>query len=160
MAKLKETGKLAGIANVIPHQFIISDLIFGIRKRFAKNKKASSYRVISEISLSEIGTIYNDKKFTKNHNIDLVIIDAKSRDIVFIIEIERTGKSRKITENKMLECLTNIPTIQEAFIITIGVNSKPTFEKVELERKKLVFKATTSKCEFIDYILATSFISY
>lgn len=109
MAKLKETGKLAGIANVIPHQFIISDLIFGIRKRFAKNKKASSYRVISEISLSEIGTIYNDKKFTKNHNIDLVIIDAKSRDIVFIIEIERTGKSRKITENKMLECLTNNP---------------------------------------------------
>ena len=84
MAKLKETGKLAGIANVIPHQFIISDLIFGIRKRFAKNKKASAYRVISEISLSEIGTIYNDKKFTKNHNIDLVIIDAKSRDIVFI----------------------------------------------------------------------------
>ena len=160
MAKQKTSGKLAGIANIIPHQFVISDLIFGIRKRFAKEKKASLYRVISEISLSSIGGIYNEKKFTKDHNIDLVIIDSKTRDILFIVEIERLGKSRKNSENKMLECLTHIPTIQEAFIITIGINSKPTFEKVELKSKKLVITPTTSKSDFVGYSLATSFVSH
>ena len=100
MAKLKETEKLAGIANVIPHQFIISDLIFGIRKRFAKNKKASSYRVISEISL--IG-------------FPVTIIDEKKRAI--IIPIHNLSVLLKIIlRNEAIITKKTIMTIDKKFI--------------------------------------------
>lgn len=150
-----ESGKLAGTGNVLPHQYIISDLIFYARKKL-KNTK---YKVLSEISISQIGTVYTDKKFTVNHNIDFVIFDAKTQKIVFIAEVERTGRGKNQTLKKLKECLTNIPTIEEAYTISFDVNLKIIISRYEIVKGKLEVVSTSSDSAFLGYNLKRSFVS-
>lgn len=93
-------NNLAGVGNHINHQIIISDLIFGIRKKFAREHE-DKYYVISEVSISELG--YKTKKFSHNHNIDLVIAEKGSNEktLHFILEIEKGKNTKKDTEKKL-----------------------------------------------------------
>lgn len=146
---------LGGPGNVLPHQYIISDLIFSARKML----KVKEYKVLSEISISQIGSTYNDKKFTVNHNIDFVIFDAKTNKIVFIVEVERTGRGKNQTLKKLKECLTNIPTIKEAYTISFDMNLKIIIERYEIVKGKLEVVSHSSDSVFLGYNLKRSFVS-
>ena len=161
MATTKNKSKgLSGVGNKAYHQYIISDLIFGVRKKFVKDKKASKFSVLSEISLSQIGYETTKDHFSKDHNIDFVVIDEENKDLLFIAEIEREGVKITSTLKKIEECLKQIPTIKEAYIIKFDGAGKTTFELYTIKNKKL--KKTVmknSKSEFLGISLKNCFVS-
>jgi len=156
---MKNKSTLAGIGNKPIHQYIISDLIFAIRKKLVAKKIASKYGVLSEITLSEIGYETTSYNFSKNHNIDIVVIEKKSGDILFLAEIEREGMTITSTKTKIAECLKTIPTIREAFIIKFTMSGDTSFELCELVKGKLVCTTTSSTSEVLDIALKTSLVS-
>lgn len=160
MATKKNLPKgLSGVGNKAYHQYIISDLIFGVRKKLVKNKKASKFSVLSEISLSQIGYETTKDHFSKDHNIDFVVIDELSKNLLFIAEIERAGLTITRTLKKIEECLKKIPTIQEAYIIKFDGAGITTFELCILEKNKLKLKDVNSKSKFLGIILKKCFVS-
>jgi len=105
---------LQGPGNILEHQLIISDLIYGVRNAFKEKRWSKKYMAISEISFSELG--YYD--FKHNYNIDFLIYEKKTNNIKLILEIERKGRTMSSTKEKIKECLEYIPDL-EAFIIQI-----------------------------------------
>lgn len=160
MANNKNLPKgLSGVGNKAYHQYIISDLIFGIRKKLVKDKKASKYSVLSEISLSQIGYETTKDHFSKDYNIDIVVIDEISRNLLFIAEIERADVTITGTLKKIEECLKEIPTIQEAYIIKFDGMGNTTFELCTLIKKKLKRTEVNSKSDFLGMSLKNTFVS-
>ncbi|PIQ48229.1 MAG: hypothetical protein COW03_11285 [Cytophagales bacterium CG12_big_fil_rev_8_21_14_0_65_40_12] len=158
--KTLESG-LSGVGNKALHQFIISDLIFGVRKKLVKEKKASKYAVLSEITLKELGYTaaqYFIEDGLNEPNIDFVVIDRSSNDLLFLAEIENEKVSQR-TLKKIEVCLKKIPTIKEAYIIKFDRTGKTTFELCTIENKKLKITEVTSKSEFLDMSLKYCFIS-
>lgn len=156
---MKNRTTLAGIGNKPIHQYIISDLIFAFRKNLVAKKIASKYGVLSEISLSEIGYETTSYNFSKNHNIDLVVIEKKTGDIIFLSEIEREGMTITATKTKIAECLKTIPTIKEAFLIKFTMSGETSFELCKLVKEKLVCTPTSSTSQVFDIVLKTSLVS-
>lgn len=160
MAKKKKLTKgLSGVGNKAYHQYIISDLIFGVRKKLVKDRKASKFLVLSEISLSQIGYETTKDHFSKDHNIDFVVIEERSKNLLFIAEIERAGARITGTLKKIEECLTKIPTIKEAYIIKFDGAGNTTFELCTLEEKELKRTKVNSRSKFLDISLKNSFVS-
>jgi hypothetical protein len=160
MATKKKLPKgLSGVGNKAYHQYIISDLIFGVRKKLVKDKKASKLSVLSEISLSQIGYETTKDHFSKDHNIDFVVLDENTKNLLFIAEIEREGVTITGTLKKIEECLKQIPTIQEAYIIKFDGLGKTSFELFTLENKKLKRTEVNSKSEFLGISLKNCFVS-
>ena len=154
MVKKKSQG-LKGIGNQILHQNIISDLIFGIRKKLVKRHLSKKYYVVPEISISQLGY----KGFTKDHNIDLLVYDNFKKSINLIIEIERKGKTFASTKKKVKECLESMGDLQEAFIVTFDGNNV-NFYKCTLEKGKLIIATkSNSKSEFLKMNLKTCLVS-
>jgi len=153
------TQGLSGVGNKAYHQYIISDLIFGVRKKLVKDKKASKFSVLSEISLSQIGYLTTKYHFSKDHNIDFVVIDEFSKDILFIAEIERAGFPITGTHKKIEDCLTKISTIKEAFIIKFDIAGNTTFELCTIEKKKLKRTEVSSKSVFLGISLKNYLVS-
>lgn len=156
MATAKDTGKLAGVGNQLPHQYIISDLIYAVRTKFEKTKK---FKVLSEISIDKLGCVYTPRKFSKKHNFDFVVIDAQTEDILFIAEIERAGKSITATTKKIKESLTHIKTLKEVFIIKFDVAGKVIFERKAILNKKLVTTTNSSYSDLLGLTLKLKLIS-
>ncbi|MCZ2131405.1 MAG: hypothetical protein LC109_14220 [Bacteroidia bacterium] len=140
---------LSGVGNKAFHQYIISDLIFGVRKKLVKDKKASKHSVLSEISLSQLGYETTKDHFSKDYNIDFVVINELNKNLLFIAEIERAGVTITGTLKKIQECLTQIPTIQEAYIISFDGAGKTSFELCTIQKKKLQRTKVNSKSEFL-----------
>lgn len=157
MEKKINQGQLGGVFNHYYHQYIISDLIFGIRKKLVERKIAKDYVVISEISLSQLGYSKGINNFVKDHNIDLVVIEKDTKNIVLLIEIERTGKVMKTTKSKILQCINAIPNV-EAYIANFDINGKVNFNLCAIINEKLVEKEGSSKIKFQNMILK-SFIT-
>ena len=154
MANKKSQG-LQGVGNQILHQNIISDLIFGVRKKLVKRNLSKKYNVVSEISISQLG--YYD--FTKDHNVDFVVYDSFTKSINLIIEIERKGKTFASTKKKVKECLVSMGNLQEAFIVTFERNDA-NFFKCTLENGKLkIASKSNSKSELLKMNLKTSLVS-
>jgi hypothetical protein len=153
MAKKKQG--LQGVGNQISHQNIISDLIFGVRKKLVKRNLSKKYNVVSEVSISQLGY----KGFTKDHNIDFVVYDSFTNSINLIIEIERKGKTFASTKKKVKECLESIGDLKEAFIVTFEGNDA-NFFRCTLEKGKLkITTKSNSKSEFLKMNLKTSLVS-
>lgn len=160
MATKKNISKgLSGVGNKAYHQYIISDLIFGVRKKLVKDKKASKLSVLSEISLSQIGYETTRDHFSKDHNIDFVVIDELSKNLLFIAEIERADVTITRTQKKIEECLKQISSIKEAYIIKFDGAGNTTFELCTLEKKKLKRTEVNSKSEFLGISLKNCFVS-
>ena len=158
--KKKQKGGLAGIGNKALHQYIISDLIFGIRKRLIKTRLAKKYAVLSEITISQIGYDLAANNFKNDYNIDLVVVEEPNHDIKVLIEIERKGFNAKNTELKIEECLRKIPTIDEAYIIRFDMTGNTSFELCTLnQKKKLVKTSVNSKSNFLNMSFKTSLVS-
>ena len=147
MAKQNVPQGLFGVGNQLPHQYIISDLIYAVRSKFEKTKK---YKVLSEISIDKLGTIYSDKKFTSIHNYDFVIVDAKTTNILLIIEIERAKKSISATNKKIFQSLLHIKTLQEAYIIKFDANNKIQFDRKAIKDNTLVTISKSSQSTLLD----------
>jgi hypothetical protein len=147
---------LTGVGNQLPHQYIISDLIFAVRNKHEKSKK---YLVLSEISIDKIGNIYNLNKFKHKHNYDFVVLDALTKDILFIAEIERIGKSKTNTIKKIKESLEHIPSLKEVFIISFDESGNIIFERKELKDKKLITVSTSSQSQLLEINLKKSLVS-
>ena len=156
MAKKTVPQGLFGVGNQLPHQYIISDLIYAVRSKFEKTKK---YKVLSEISIDKLGTIYSDKKFTSIHNFDFVIVDAKTTDILLIIEIERAKKSISATSKKIFQSLLHIKTLQEAYIIKFDANNKIQFDRKAIKDNKLVTASNSSQSTLLDLNLKKKLVS-
>jgi len=155
MAKKKSQG-LQGVGNQILHQNIISDLIFGVRKKLAKRNLSKKYNVVSEISISQLGWF----GFSKDHNIDFVVYDSFTQSINLIIEIERKGKTFASTKNKVKECLNSMGDLQEAFIVTFEGNDANFYKCTLSEKGKLIIaKKNNSKSNFLKMNLKTSLVS-
>ena len=153
MAK-RQYGGLQGPGNTIKHQLVISDLIFGVRKRFLEKHWSKKYSAVSEISVSELGYM----GFEHNHNIDFLIYDKRLNTIKLILEVERKGKSMTRTKKKIKECLLNIPDI-EAFIVQINPNDI-NFISCSLDNKgKLVMKENKSRSKLLNKNLKSILIS-
>lgn len=148
----------AGIGNHINHQLIISDLIFGIRKKFAR-ENIDDYYVLSEISLSELG--YQKNNFSHNHNIDLVIAKkgANKKEIHFLLEIEKSEQTKNDTEKKVEECLKKIKTIEESFIVRFNKVGKIAFYKCSIKNNKMIQKKASSQSGFLNMALKRSLVS-
>lgn len=140
---------LSGVGNKAYHQYIISDLIFGVRKKLAKNNKAKELSVLSEISLSKIGYETTKEHFPKDYNIDFVVIDEQSKNLLFIAEIERDDVNISKTLKKIENCLKKIPTIKEAFIIKFDGAGNTTFELYGLEKNKLKLTKKSSRSNYL-----------
>lgn len=158
--KIKKMAKpismLAGAGNQLPHQLIISDLIYAIRK---KHEKSKEFIVLSEISIDKLGNIYSAKKFTKKHNFDLVILDRTTNEILLIAEIERAGKNITDTKKKLLESLTHISTLKEVFIIKFNGTPIVEFARMNVQNKILVITAKSSHSSLLKLNLKTSLVS-
>lgn len=150
---------LSGVGNKAYHQYIISDLIFGVRKKLVKDKKASKLSVLSEISLSQIGNKITNDNFSKDHNIDFVVMEEHTKNLLFIAEIESAGANLTRTNKKIEECLSQMPSIKEAYIIKFDEEGKTTFEICTLEKKKLKRTEVNSKSEFLGIILKSILVS-
>lgn len=158
MTSIKKTivKGMHGVGNQLPHQYIISDLIFAVRKKHEISRK---YLVLSEISIDKIGNIYNPKKFKHKHNYDFVVLDALTKDILFIVEIERDGKIKKDTIKKIEESLEHIPTLKEVFLISFNESGLFKFERKELKAKKLITVSTSSQSQLLELNLKKSIVS-
>ncbi len=157
---MAKTKGLSGIGNVLPHQYIISDLIFAVRKKLVKNKKQKEFSALSEISISELGYPVNPKNFVTNHNIDFVVIETETQDIVFLAEIERNKKTIAKTKFKIFDCLLNMPTIKEVYIIYVDELRNTKFELCTVLNNKLICKEeVNSRSKFLGLTLNTSFVS-
>ncbi len=134
---------LSGVGNKIPHQLIISDLVFGVRKNLAKKKLVTTYLAIPEITLSELGV--DVSKLKKNYNIDFVIYNLKTKKVELILEVERAEKSLTTINNKINDCFKNIPSIKEAFIVQFNNDGKVIFnKKTKLNKNKIIEKSTSN----------------
>ena len=152
----KTISMLGGAGNQLPHQLIISDLIYAIRK---KHEKSKQFIVLPEISIDKLGTIYSAQKFTKKHNFDLVILDKATNDILFIAEIERAGKNISETKKKLIQSLIHITTLKEVFLIKFNGSPLVQFERIGLENKKLVMVSESSHSALLKLNLKTSLVS-
>ena len=150
---------LSGVGNKAYHQYIISDLIFGVRKKMVKAKKASKFSVLSEISLSQIGYNITKNKFPKDYNIDFVVLDEQKSSIVFLAEVERANATITETLKKIETCLKQIKTIKEAYLIKFDDNGNTTFELCKIEKSKLKRIVVSSKSELLDLSLKTCMVS-
>lgn len=159
ITKKKTAGQLSGVGNKAYHQYIISDLIFGVRKKMVKAKKASKFSVLSEISLSQIGYDITKNKLPKDYNIDFVVIDEQKSSIVFLAEVERANTTITETIKKIDTCLREIKTIKEAYIIKFDNSGNTTFELCTLVKNKLERVKVSSKSELLDLSLKTCLVS-
>ena len=140
--KTIQSQNLSGVGNSIEHQYIISDLIFGVRKKLSKNKKWNKCFALSEISLSSLGYDAND--FTHNHNIDFVVID-ENKDVKVLIEIQKKGIDIKKNRSKIEECVEKIDTIEDAFLIRFDKEGKIYFDRYDGEWEENI----SSKSKFL-----------
>lgn len=154
---VKKTNGLSGVGNKLPHQYIISDLIFGVRKKLVKSNLHKKYYALSEISISELDV--SVKKLKKNYNIDFVLYDKETKGIVLIAEIERSKTSMKDKIAKMADCLNNIKTIEDAFFIKFDSNGKAYFEKCILKNKKLIIESASSRSKVLGLNLKSCLVS-
>jgi len=138
MSKVK--SKIFGVGNKSFHQYIISDLIYGVRKYFAEKRLSKKYMALSEITLSQIGYETTPSHFSRDFNIDFVVINQETTDLIVLIEIERLNINITTTKQKITECLQAIPSIEDAFIIYFDMNGKTYFERCLLENEMLVCK--------------------
>lgn len=159
ITKNKTVGQLSGVGNKAYHQYIISDLIFGVRKKMVKAKKASKFSVLSEISLSQIGYDITKNKFPKDYNIDFVVLDKQKGGIVFLAEIEKANATLTETLHKIEVCLKQIKTIEEAYIIKFDTRGNTTFERCTLLKNKFTRDEVSSKSECLDLSLKTCLVS-
>ena len=149
--KTTKNSALSGINNKSYHQYILSDLIFGVRKKLTRDGKASTYLPLTELSIkSELG--YDT--LLKNHNIDFLVIHEAKQEVVLIAEIERTGQIQDSTLEKIKDCLLKITTIEEAFLITFDYRKKVIFELCTLDKKKNLVRTVVKRSEFLDYTLS------
>jgi hypothetical protein len=138
MSKIK--SKIFGVGNKSFHQYIISDLVYGARKYLAKKRLSKKYMALSEISLSQIGYETTPSHFSRDFNIDFVVINQETTDLIVLIEIERVNINITATKQKIKECLQAIPSIEDAFIIYFDMNGKTYFERCILENGVFVCK--------------------
>ena len=151
----KRTQGLQGIGNSIYHQNIISDLIFGVRKKLLKQKLSKKYKVVSEISIKQL----ENEDFTKNHNIDFVVYENHTGFIKFIVEVERSEKISSRTKHKLKDCLRNMKHLEEAFVVSFD-NNGVQFLKCELEKDKLkIATKNNSRSNFLKMNLKSSIVS-
>lgn len=155
MSTIKKGYGVDGVGNHINHQHIISDLIFGIRKKFAREHE-DKYYVLSEISISQLGYEVTPDALSKDHNIDLVIAEKNSGDIYFMLEIERAQSVKPQTKDKIKECLNAINTISEAYLLKFNQSDEISFFKCGISNNKLVLTETSSKVTFADKTIVLS----
>lgn len=153
----KKVNGLSGVGNKLPHQCIISDLIFGARKKLVKSKLNKKYYALPEITLSELGL--NVKKLQKDYNIDFVIYDKETNEIVLIAEIERNKASMKEKKEKMADCLNNIKSIKEAYFIKFDKSGKVAFENYSVKRNELILNSNSSRSEILGLNLKSCLVS-
>lgn len=139
---MKIKSVLSGVGNKIPHQLIISDLIFGVRKYLTRKRITSTYIVIPEITLSILGVDVSVLK--KDYNIDFVIFNTKTRKVELILEIERMDKPLTKSIIKIDDCLKNISSIKDAFIVRFDENGKIKFDKRTMVKQKIIEKSTSN----------------
>lgn len=153
----KKVNGLSGVGNKLPHQFIISDLIFGVRKKLVKSKLNKKYCAIPEITLSEL--VSNKIKLKHDYNIDFVLYDRETNEIVLIAEIERDKASMKDKKAKMADCLNNVKSIKEAYFIKFDKSGKAEFENCSIKRKELIIESTSSRSEILGLNLKSCLVS-
>ncbi len=149
---------LQGIGNKKYHQRIISDLIFAIRKNFAK-KRIKDIEVLPEISISSLdGYEYNQcGTVKKDYNFDIAIIDNDD-NLLLIIEVEGGKSNKTAIKEKIKDCLENIDTLEE--VMSVEYNSGDLkFYHYSLERGKIKKQETTSHCDLLNMNLKTSLVS-
>jgi hypothetical protein len=156
---MKRKSSISGIGNKPNHQYIISDLIFAIRKKMQARKLGTVFGVLSEITLSEIGYETTSYHFTRNHNIDLVVVEKESGDIIFLAEIERANTTITATKMKIKECLKTIPSIEEAFIISFTLRGDTLFERCTLENNQLIITPSSSYSNTLGMTLKSALVS-
>ena len=134
---LKVKNKIFGVGNKSFHQYIISDLIYGVRKHLAQKHLSKKYAALSEITLSQIGYETTPSHFSRDFNVDFVVVNQETTDLIILVEIERINMNVSATKQKIKECLMAIPTIQDAFIIYFDMHGKTYFERCKLENQIL-----------------------
>lgn len=150
---------MSGVGNKIFHQHIISDLIYGVRKKWAKEKE-NRYYALSEISISELGYEYGlDKDLRHNHNFDLAIVEKRGNNVKMIFEVERSESSHKKTLKKIKECLASMSTLKEVFIVKFNQDGKAGFYKCVLEKNKVKELRQSSKSVFLNTVMKPMLVS-
>ena len=154
MNKLNET--LSGVGNSLLHQLIISDLIFAVRKMFAKRKKKDML-ALSEISLSRLGYECGDSRFAieGDYNYDFAVVERGM--LKFVLEIERKGQYRNKTQRKLKKTIEQIADIEEVMLIEIDeYENKLRYFHYVYSNGKIIEIETSSKSEYLDMVLANS----
>lgn len=149
---------MTGVGNKDFHQYIISDLIYGVRKKFSSQRKSKNFLVLPEISLEEIGYSKKNFKFSKNYNIDFVVIEKISGNIILVAEIERADKNTAYAKTKINECLKFIPTLKDAFIIKFSIEGEVNFESYSIDNE-IMSISITSKSTVVGVNLKSYLIS-
>jgi hypothetical protein len=150
-------GTLSGIGNKPQHQYIIADLIVGIRKSLVKQGLFPEFMVLPEFS---IGNYQNQsEQVSKNYNFDLCIVNADIAELLMILEVANMDDTNKDTK-KLKDCIKNIDTLQEAFLVEWDDDNNVVFtrwsanEDGEIEQKK------TSQSLVMNYPLKLSLVSF
>lgn len=152
-------NKIFGVGNKSFHQYIISDLIYGVRKHLVKKKLSKKYAALSEITLSQIGYETTPSHFSGDFIVDFVVVNQETTDLILLVEIERINVNVSATKQKIKECLLSIPTIQDAFIIYFDMKGKTYFERCFLENEELSCKSVKMVRTVLGLPLKASLIS-
>jgi len=148
---------LDGIGNKLNHQRIVSDLIFAIRKNFAKHR-ITDMEVLPEISISALDYEYaQDETIKHDYNFDLAIIDNQ-KNLLMIVEVEGGKSNKNKIKEKMKDCLENINTLEEVMSIEYNTGEllfyHYTIKDGELKKEK-----TSSHSHLLNMNLKTSIVS-
>lgn len=149
---------LRGIGNAINHQRIISDLIFAIRKKFARNGIVN-WEVLPEISISKLDYEYaQDDSVEKDWNFDLAVVDDEE-NLLLIIEVEGCKSNKSSIKNKMQNCLEVIDTLREAMSIEYKSGELNFYHYILDEKGKCKKIKTSSHCELLNMDFVRSIVS-
>lgn len=150
---------LGGVGNQLSHQYIISDLLYGIRRKLQR-AGIDRYAVVSEISISKLA--YETKpggSFSRDHNIDIAVVDKRGGSVRFMVEIERQHGDLKRTKSKLKECLQYMTSLQEVMMITFDAEGYVLFNQCFMEGNNLAIVPSSSKSRFLDMVLVRSLVS-
>ncbi len=142
---------LGGIGNSLLHQSIIADLIFEVRNKADLN----NYMPLSELSIDKIGI--NDLQ--KKYNLDFVILQKGTNELLFLAEITKKGVQKTKIKQKIQDCLQNIPSLKEAFLIEFDNENKvyfSFFSKNQKSKKNEMVESSISKllnCDLKDFLM-------
>lgn len=147
---------LYGIHNMLPHQIIISDFIYAIRKSYDR-RKINNRLVLPKISASQLDfeISHSEDGLLKDYNFDLVICRMPCHTEM-IIEIERI-QPRKGTKEKLEDCLKKIDSLKEVLMVRYNYEIMDIeFIKCTLKNGKLDMQKTSSYSKYLNMNLLKS----